>query len=289
MNEQKVVSTRFPLCSIIIPFFNRRNTLSETINSCILQDYPNIEVILVDDGSTDNGADVCRDLEEKNRTGSKTIRLVKQANAGACAARNRGMAEAKGEFLLFLDSDDLIPPNKISTQIDAIEKKQADCCISDFLTIDSNGLPISIFHNNLTPIDFVRKLKSPSNSAILMRRASIPQYMKWNEALPRMQDFDFMLRYLSCVTSWTYVPEPLYFYRLHNGPRISDSYVHGMPYGALFLSMARHIMGIRPAKASYFVLLIQYGLGLLRASLKDLGSQLLSPRIKTVLKRFLRP
>jgi glycosyltransferase involved in cell wall biosynthesis len=255
------------------------------VESCIAQDYPAIEVILVDDGSTDDSATICARFASAEYPEGKAVRLARQDNAGACVARNHGMALATGDYLLFLDSDDTIPPHKISTQVAAMEEAGADCSISDFMTVSANGERIAVFQNNREPLDFITHLKSPSNSAIVMRRSTIPTGLKWNASLKRMQDFDFMLRYLSGVRSRAYVAEPLYYYHLHDGPRISDSYANGMPYLTVFLSMLQHLREYPPATISREELMARYGLALSRAYLKDKGSQFLPTWMKNYLKR----
>lgn len=283
------VEEKNDICSIVIPVFNREKTVAETIKSCLDQSYLNVEIILVDDGSSDKSATICSQLANQQQPPGKLVKLVHQANSGACVARNRGMALATGTYLMFLDSDDTIPPQKILKQIAAIEQSGASCCISDFMTVDENGERIEIFKNDFAPTDFITRLKSPSNSAIVMRRSTVPATLQWNTSLSRMQDTDFMLRYLASVESWIYLPEPLYFYRIHNGARISDTYLQGMPYGSLFRSMYRHLLRNPPATTSRIWLLANYGLALMRAYLKDKGSRLLPIPVKTRLKRLKSP
>lgn len=271
-------------CSIIIPVFNRQATLSETVESCLAQDYPLVEVILVDDGSGDDSPAICAALAAERQGPQRRVIFLTQANSGACVARNRGLDQARGEFILFLDSDDTIPPNKLSRQISAMRREQADCSICDFVTIDSEGKEIARYRNDLAPRDFITRLKSPSNSAIVMRRNSMPEKLRWNVALRRMQDFDFMLRYLAGVSSFAYVPEPLYSYRLHQGPRISDSYRQGMPYMEMFRSMQRHLASSPPVVARRLHLLSLFGVALMRSYLRDTASRLLPRAVKHLAK-----
>src|SRR5882724_6628365 len=92
------------LVSIVIPCFNAERFLTETLESAFLQTYPHTEIIVIDDGSTDGTARIIR---------SYATRLIAEfgPNRGASAARNRGTALARGEFLQYLDADDLLPPN----------------------------------------------------------------------------------------------------------------------------------------------------------------------------------
>ena len=104
-----------PLVSVIIPVYNREKYLAEAIESVLAQTYRPIEVIVVDDGSTDGSADIAK------RFGSP-VRYYFQPNSGAGAARNRGIAVARGSFLAFLDSDDLWVEDKLTHQMAAFER-----------------------------------------------------------------------------------------------------------------------------------------------------------------------
>lgn len=276
------------VCSIVIPVFNRESMISETVWSCLKQDYLGVEIIVVDDGSTDRSLSICQQIAVGTSVDGKEVRVVHQRNAGACAARNRGMDIATGEYLLFLDADDLIPPDKLSIQIAAMEKGNADCSISDFQTIDEVGRTISVYRNDLAPKEFIRFLRSPSNSAIVMRTKSLPSGLKWRTSLRRMQDFDFMLRYLSNVVVWAYVPEPLYDYRIHSGPRISDTYQEGMPYLEVFFSMAEHLRGTKVPISDQVGLLAPFGRRLLGAYLRDTASRTLPVTAKRWVKKAVR-
>ncbi|RYY07805.1 MAG: glycosyltransferase family 2 protein [Sphingobacteriaceae bacterium] len=100
-----------PLVSIIIPVYNAEKHIAETIRSALDQTWPNIEIVLIDDGSTDNSLTITKQFE------TDCIRIYTQQNGGACKARNKGLQEAKGEYIQFLDADDLLSPNKIADQV----------------------------------------------------------------------------------------------------------------------------------------------------------------------------
>jgi len=98
-----------PLVSVIIPVYNCDRYLGQALQSVLNQDYQPLEVIVVDDGSEDNSANIARSFKE--------IHYMYQPNQGVAMARNAGVAEAHGEFIAFLDADDLWPPNKLSVQV----------------------------------------------------------------------------------------------------------------------------------------------------------------------------
>ncbi len=107
-----------PLVSIIIPSYNSQQYLDETLESALNQTYQNIEIILVDDGSTDNTKVSFPRWEKLG------IKCISQNNAGAAAARNHGMRLAKGDYLQFLDADDILLSNKIEQQVVSIKKRK---------------------------------------------------------------------------------------------------------------------------------------------------------------------
>ncbi len=107
-----------PLISVIIPAYNAAATIEKTLRSVMAQTYSNIEIIVVDDGSTDTTTDILRSLEEADNR----VRLVAQRNGGVAAARNAGAACARGDFIAPIDADDLWHPTKLQKQLDVMMK-----------------------------------------------------------------------------------------------------------------------------------------------------------------------
>lgn len=108
--------TNQPLISIIIPIYNIMDCLEKCVDSCINQTYKNIEILMVDDGSTDGTAELCDKLKEKD----SRIRVFHKENGGSSSARNLGIEEARGEYLGFVDSDDFISPTMYEDLMNAI-------------------------------------------------------------------------------------------------------------------------------------------------------------------------
>ena len=104
-----------PLVSIIIPVFNSEKYIGATIASAVEQTWPNKEIIVVDDGSTDKSLEIAEKLKDS------FIKVFSQENKGASVARNKGLKEAKGEYIQFLDADDLLSPDKIEGQLNALK------------------------------------------------------------------------------------------------------------------------------------------------------------------------
>lgn len=125
-----------PKVSVIIPTYNRENYICEAIDSILSQTYKDFEIIIVDDGSTDNTKDIIKKYENK-------VLYFYQANAGPGAARNRGIKEAKGELIAFLDADDVWLPDKLKSEIEVFDKSSA-CdlvyCNGEFIDEEGRSL-----------------------------------------------------------------------------------------------------------------------------------------------------
>lgn len=121
------------LVSIVIPTYNRADHVSDAVRSALNQTWPHCEVIVVDDGSTDKTDEVLTEFEGR-------IRYVKTPNRGVAAARNRGIRESTGEWIAFLDSDDLWRSEKIECQMRALAEHQAFVCFC--MSVDENGVSL---------------------------------------------------------------------------------------------------------------------------------------------------
>ncbi|HIK16972.1 MAG TPA: glycosyltransferase family 2 protein [Leptolyngbyaceae cyanobacterium M33_DOE_097] len=122
--------TSNPLVSIIIPCFNAEKWLKETVDHCFQQSYRNIEIIIIDDGSKDDSLEIIKSFGDKViwKTGP---------NRGGCHARNQGFSLAKGDYIQFLDADDVILPDKIKCQVECLKSSSADVVYSDWRYIYS--------------------------------------------------------------------------------------------------------------------------------------------------------
>lgn len=107
-----------PIVSVIVPVFNSAGYLRECLDNLLSQDYPHLEVVLVDDGSTDGSRAICSEYSERDRR----VRVFSQSNAGVGRARRRGVEHAAGDYVAFVDSDDLIAPDFISTLMSAVAR-----------------------------------------------------------------------------------------------------------------------------------------------------------------------
>lgn len=222
--------------SVIIPTYNRTIQLARAVESCFKQDYDKVEVIVIDDGSTDDTSSVAKGLEQK--WGKERFRYMQQQHQGACVARNLGIDLAQGEYIQFLDSDDIILPEKFTQQLAALQTGQYPIAICDFIYINENDE--SILEKELNTGDLRSKLLRFHGIAIhtpLLRADSIPHFLRFRPELERGQDVDFFLRYFLGVQGWIYTPGFWAVYMCHTGERVSDTYHHGRQFEILYWSL----------------------------------------------------
>ena len=144
-----------PLISVVIPTFNRKQQVQAAVQSVLAQTYPEFEVIVVDDGSTDGTSQALETLiSQEGRNGSR-VRYFFRPNQGQSTARNKGIEKARGELVAFLDSDDIWLPEKLEWQVRALEQFQDKCCacITDARLVDSLGMDTSAFRESGKPYE----------------------------------------------------------------------------------------------------------------------------------------
>ena len=187
--------------SVIIPTYNRGNLISNSIKSVLNQTYKNLEVIVVDDGSTDNTKKVVDKFKDER---IKYIRL--EENKGGSNARNVGIQNSKGKYLSFQDSDDIYYPEKIKIQFKNIIYKNSDLDFCKIRVIFNDSYnyffpnsrqEYSISHGN-TFNELISKGNFISTQAILIKRKLISKYL-FDPFIPRLQDYDLILRMIPKV------------------------------------------------------------------------------------------
>jgi glycosyltransferase involved in cell wall biosynthesis len=209
-----------PGVSVIIPTFNRANVISETIDSVLAQTYRDIEIIIVDDGSTD-------DTAKKLSIYGDRIRIVYQQNAGTSAARNRGIEVSNAKLIAFQDSDDLWKPTKLERQVSLLSRLDSSvpCCLCnaimqnlygdgrELLSFDISGIS-SQYQEGLW-LNVTEVLASRSvlfNQTVTVRREALEKVGGFDADLRTAEDYDLSLR-LSLEGPWGFIAEPLTIWR----------------------------------------------------------------------------
>lgn len=215
--------------SVIIATFNRSGYLRQAIASVLAQTYPDLEPIVVDDGSSDDTAAVVAGFADPR------IRYIYQANQGRSAARNRGLAEARGRYIAFLDDDDLYLPHKLALQVQRLDSDPTLGLVAGGARIvDADGALLRTWrtwedqpHLTLPACLYALPLLT---CAVLFRREWLARLAHWfDPEMDRAEDTDFWLRLLiaGCKMDWT--PDIVCAYRQHpaNSQQDSERYYHG--------------------------------------------------------------
>lgn len=211
---------RCPLVSICIPCYNQESTIGEAIDSALAQTYPNVEVIVINDGSTDGSSEVIRSYSDR-------IQTETTPNQGAPRARNRALEISRGTFINFLDGDDLLEPEKISRQLPPLLDDKADLVLCKGY-IFGDGKPLRPKKAPLPPPDgmdpFLYALKFGfSTCGPLHRRTLLERVGGFRPDLKRGQETELHLRLTAAGARLAYIEELLHRTRHHHGVRITNT------------------------------------------------------------------
>ena len=196
------------LVSVVIPAYNREKTIREAVESVLEQSYTNLEVIIVDDCSTDRTVEIVESIPD-----DRVIIIRCKENGGACRARNIGIENAKGEYIAFHDSDDIWHADKLEKSMYYLKKENVDFVFSALnrKEMKSGKEEILPSYNLNMEKDKLGKLLSfncVSTQTILVKRA-VCERCKFDIDLPRFQDWDFAIQILKSGFSVYYIAEPL--------------------------------------------------------------------------------
>jgi len=214
----QIHETMNPLVSVIIPTFNSAKYVGQAVESALGQTYGNLEIIVVDDGSSD-------DTRESLEPSLKHIRYLYQENKGVYAARNKGITSANGKYVAFLDSDDIWYPDKLSAQVDVLEAHPDFPIVhTDTSTIDAEGHLIrqSVNRERQSINGMVFEEFFNSNMAVILlstvmiNRKCFKTVGIFDERYPIVQDYGFFLR-LSFEYPIYFLDKPLVKYRITPG------------------------------------------------------------------------
>ena len=214
-----------PLVSVITACHNAEPFVGETIESVLAQTYPSVEHILVDDASTDGSWSV---LERYAAAHGRVRALGLESNRGGSHARNRGVELARGEFLMFLDADDLVSPDALASLVDAARDRAGSIAVCDceLLRQDAGGswraeerdVPELTEHGDVFRA-WLENTAWPPTCSVLWRRDAYELTGGWGEEMARDQDTDIMLRAFAAGVSFVEARGGVGYYRLFDGSR----------------------------------------------------------------------
>lgn len=251
-----------PLVSIIIPVFNSERYLVETLHSALEQSWPNKEIIIIDDGSSDASLSISKAFE------SSSVRVFYQINKGASAARNYGLREAKGEYIQFLDADDLLPADKIEKQMNLLIENPGSvigCRWVRFRYSLDQQFGITGPHNSikvdLSPLQWLLIRHTMLLHAWLIPKKIIEKAGWWDENLSYNDDGEYMARVIAEAEKVLYTDETIVYYRTENNDSIStlnteekflSAYRAAESYKNVLYKLSKDNAGVQIAIGNYF-------------------------------------
>lgn len=180
------------MISVIIPSYNRAATIERSVRSVLNQTYRDIELIVVDDCSSDNTKEVIENIDD-----SRLRYYCLEKNGGACVARNKGIELSKGEYIAFQDSDDVWKPNKLELQLEKLLKSDADVCFCNMIRHYQSDNTVSYFPKGLTEGHITYKqlyeYSRVSTQTIFAKREVCMKH-RFDPFVKKSQDYDWVLR-----------------------------------------------------------------------------------------------
>lgn len=208
-----------PLVSVVIPTYNRAKVVERALKTAFAQTYRNLEIIIVDDGSTDHTEAALAPYKDR-------IRYFYQQNQGASAARNRAIQESLGKYIAFLDSDDEWLPAKLEKQIALLEARPDLSFVACFSTTETRKYTGYDDHDQQF-LKFIRQPFTQNMTRYVVRRECFEKYGLFDTSIHGPEDWELWLRLLKQGCRFGYIPEPLMAYTY------SDDAISNRPYAML--------------------------------------------------------
>lgn len=199
------------MISVIIPLYNREKTIIQTLQSLEKQTMQDFEVIIINDGSTDNSEKVVSNFLKKS-VSQKSFYFFNQTNKGAPAARNRGFKESGGKFLLFCDADAVLEPNALEIMLDYLQKNSEVSYVYSSFNWGKKLFKLDEFNpERLKKMPYIHSMS-------LIRREDFPE-SGWDESIKKFQDWDLWLTMLKNGKIGLWIPKVLF--KINPGGTIS--------------------------------------------------------------------
>ena len=215
------------LISVIVPTYNSARFLDEAVESAVGQTYKNLEVLIIDDGSTDGTEALVKKWQNKS-TGIHYIKHEK--NKGLPAARNTGIRYAKGKYIALLDADDTWLPRKLDVQLHKLEELGVDVLFSNWFIWQGEKKQIAfdfkqerVFSKEKGLCAYIRKNYGVPSTAFI-KRSALEKVGLFDESLKSSEDYDLWLRFLLKGFKIGLLREPLAYYRLHSTQMSTNFY-----------------------------------------------------------------
>jgi teichuronic acid biosynthesis glycosyltransferase TuaG len=237
-----------PLVSIIMPCYNAQRTLQQAVDSALQQTFPDWELLIVDDGSSDESAAMlARFASQEPR-----IRVFRNRKpSGAAAARNLALSEARGRYVAFLDSDDAWLPHKLETQLREMTAAKAALSSGAFEAMDADGRTIGLFRPRPGLLTYRALLgNNRIGTVTTMLDRSLCGDVRFNPTLPQSEDYHLWLSILKRGLTGICLPDTLAIYRVHGGTLSSNKLSVARTRWRVYREFEHHSVA---ASAFYFV------------------------------------
>lgn len=232
LQEDMLVSEK-PLVSVIIPAYNTESFIDKCLKSVQVQTYVNLEVLVIDDGSTDGTGAVCRRFAEAD----SRFRVLRKENSGVSDSRNLGLEQAKGKYLVFVDSDDHVKPDYVQTLVSEAEREDVQLVCGEFF-FEEDGREVK--HDSILGEEERMLLTRAEAIELLPNKGSFQGYicsklflsevirrekLRFDRNVKVWEDMLFCLQYLTKIQKVSYVGRPIYDYVQRSGSAMADARV----------------------------------------------------------------
>lgn len=233
----KKTKRQLPLVSVIMPVYNAEKYIISSVNSILDQTYQNIELICIDDGSTDLSLSILYGI--KNGNNSKNIKIISQKNSGPAAARNKGLENAQGEYIAFVDADDYIDVNTYEILVKDALKKKADIVVYGGHTFPSRITTPDWINQKLSPPVYLYAGAENGKLALLREESAKPfiwlhfikkeildqePKLRFDEKFELGEDQILIFSYFPRAKTVSFIDDKLYHYRLNESGSIMNKY-----------------------------------------------------------------
>jgi glycosyltransferase involved in cell wall biosynthesis len=242
-----------PLVSILIPAYNAEATIADSIKSAIAQTWQRKEIIVLNDGSKDR-------TEEQARRFSSKVSVVSTANQGAAAARNHALRLSHGDYIQWLDADDILAPDKIERQLAALREGDSKRVLlsspwaSFNYRVDRAHFVPTLLWNDLSPVEWLLRKMGKNlhmqTATWLTSRELTEAAGPWDTRLQSDDDGEYFCRVLLASEGTRFVPESKVFYRISPSNRLSHIGTSDKKKDAMLISMKLHVQYLRSLEES---------------------------------------
>lgn len=230
-----------PLVSILIPAYNSEKWIRATIKSALAQSWPKKEIIIVDDGSMDNTFAIAKEFESQN------VKILTQKNSGASAARNKALSLSQGDFIQWLDSDDILAPNKIELQLNASGLDPQSKIVHTsawgffYFSLRRAKFITNPLWQNLSPIEWLKYHLGEGYfmypAVLLVSRSLTELAGPWDERLSYNDDGEYFCRVVASSEKVCFVANALSYHRVGNIASLSNTSMSNKAYESLHRSV----------------------------------------------------